>query len=666
MTPYQKTFWTIFAFIAATCVILFIGTESSDEEAEYQKWRPDDTLPKYATRCYSEGNFKIAWFVTQDCLEANAVEPVCESINMELDLYYSAMDTDSLARLEKLAQVGNPHVQYLHGVLLSNKYDNITEYTSGNYPLSVLSMYAASVGRDHGALMAMGYRHWKGYGVPKKCETAAMNYLEVAQSVAKIYANTIPRAVELIRLTVENDRHQLSVSEIELYLTLARENADLALAVGKRFLLGSDGFPQDFEKAREFFTLIAYNDSVDDGEDYLSLDASDPERIGKKRKSTLLSALALLGYMEILGLDEDGDVSTRMTIAERLFTLSQSDSLGMNGLGYIRFKQENFTEAFSWFTKSADAGSADGMFNLGSMYLTGTGVVSDFRQAFMWYTEALRRGHTPAGYALAVMHLNGLGTVRDCDTAVTLLKEVAERGDWVNTNLRASYALLRSGDKFAAAFPLLKLAEAGHLVSQENLAHLFETSEAVFIVAPSTDEKAVYAQRLLEMAADQGSIVAFNKLGDLAFYGQGIQSEVHETEDDVIVIHSPREEDHTVARDYYTQANEKANRIAQIEGMSSWVKDQLRLSAFNLGYMYHFGHGVSRDLTVAKKFYLESIPPESHGQILIRWFIDWLLLEEQPMFADETPSIFSDIRITLLSIAIGAVFILLFWKNRMV
>lgn len=55
---------------------------------------------------------------------------------------------------------------------------------------------------------------------------------------------------------------------------------------------------------------------------------------------------------------------------------------------------------------SVPSGSADGMFNLASVYLTGVGVEQSFQKAVLWYTQALDRGHTPAAYSLAIMHLN--------------------------------------------------------------------------------------------------------------------------------------------------------------------------------------------------------------------------------------------------------------------
>ena len=108
-----------------------------------------------------------------------------------------------------------------------------------------------------------------------------------------------------------------------------------------------------------------------------------------------------------LGVEKDLDTAHTYFVSASI----EGDALGQNGLGYIYFhgtpKQErNPKLAFQHFNESSYAGSADGMFNLASVYLTGVGVDQSFQKAVLWYTQALDRGHTPAAYSLAIMHLN--------------------------------------------------------------------------------------------------------------------------------------------------------------------------------------------------------------------------------------------------------------------
>ena len=522
--------------------------------------------------------------------------PICRFHVMELD--FVAFGGGSEFFRNSATIDGNLDSQYMLSVLLSNEFLNITEYTSKSFGEGVLYLYAASTGSHPGALMAMGYRHLHGYGVPKRCETAALNYLEVAKPVANIYANSIPRAVELIRLNVEHDKKILSISEISLFTEVAHTSPEIALAVGKRFLLGTDGFPQDYTQGIRFLSMAA--------------------NIGDDA-----AAWALLGYVHALGLGVD----TNTEIAEEFFEKGIQDGLGMNGLGFLRFKQEQFVESFALFNQSATvSGSADGMFNLASLYLTGTGTVQNFQKAFMWFTEALRRGHTPAGYALAVMHLNGIGTVRDCSIAVSLLKEVAERGEWLAALLRTAHSLMALGETELAAVQLLKLAEAGHQVSQDNLAHLIESEQVGNRLFGKTtlEFKHIYAQRFYELAAAQGSVAAQLRLGDYAFDGKGIDSELVELDEDVVVLHHYRTNDPHRAFELYQKTLTDANKVATLTGANTpqWLTRIVATAEFNLGYQHHFGIGVRPNLYHASKHYRKAVPDNIHGKSIWLWLID--------------------------------------------
>ena len=563
----------------------------------------------------AQGDLESAFRELQACNDSK-----CSLLNAELEYALSGFDWDSFGPIlrRRAGTEGDADSQFLLASMLSNRFSNVSEYTSETLPQSVLYLYAASTGGHAGALMTMGYRHMKGYGVPKRCETAALNYLEVAKPVANIYANSVPRAVELVRLGVEKDKKILSINEISLFTEVANSNHELALAVGKRFLLGTDGFPQDYVQAERYLEI-----------------ASGGAEVGS-------AAWALLGYISALGLGVPQD----MLAAERLFLQGESDSLGMNGLGFIRFQEDKFEEAFGYFNRSAAAGSADGMFNLASVYLTGTGVGQNFQKAYMWYTEALKRGHTPAGYALAVMHLNGIGTVRDCAIAVSLLKEVAERGDWLARTLRVAHALLsHSGatQKELGALLLLKLAEAGHQVSQENLAHLIDTGVVgdTMLGLSSQVQRMTTAQRFYEMAAEQGSVASELRLGDFAYYGYGLKPEfVADDAGTVGLAHSVREPDYSEAARRYRTVIDEASKVASLtSGGPGWLVRVAGTAEFNLGFMHQFGIGMRKNDFQAARHYRKCIPKDAHGAWLWMRLIDWFVHPSDPEPMHATPEV---------------------------
>jgi len=519
--------------------------------------------------------------------------------------------TEAITLFEEAATVGDADAQYNLGILYGATHLEDADIRKRE-ALAVLHLYAASTAGHPGALMAMGYRHIHGYGVPQACTTAALNYIDVAKQIAGVYSEGMPQAVELIRLNLhQKDRKVLSSSEMNLFIQIATSgDTNVAAAIGKRYLLGIEGFKQDYPKAKHYLELAASR--------------SHP------------GALALLGYMYCLGLGTAQNLD--MAYSYFVSAAAQNDPLGHNGLGFIYFKgtgmqARNLRMAFKHFNESAFGGSSDGMFNLASMYLTGTGTDQSFQKAVLYYTQALDRGHTPAAYSLAVMHLNGIGTVRDCDIAVNLLKKVCERGEWVSWKLVEAYEFSeKQPDK--AAFLFLKLAEAGHEVAQMNAAHLFDSGQSSLLFAGESADPGgeahdsdrirhhsrTLAQRFYELSAEQGSASSELRLGDYSYYGWGLsaafeepeatseeasgwQQNIEDDEGDFPnlytsseVVLRPQEADYEASLARYRKA-------ADMTVTGEWMQGFVARGSFNLGFMHQFGLGVPQDLQTAKQHY---------------------------------------------------------------
>lgn len=513
-----------------------------------------------------------------------------------------------------------------------------------NEALSVLYMYAASLAGHPGALMAMGYRHSQGYSVPQSCATASLNYIEVAKRVSEIYSAGMPQAVELVRLGVDGrDRKGITASEVGLFVEIAASgDPNIAAAVGKRYLLGIDGFRQSYLRAAHYLKI-----------------AADKQHA---------AALGLMGYMHCLGLG----VPKAMDLAFSYFQAAaeKGDALGHNGLGYIYFlgteavtKDEQ--KAFEHFNASAHGGSADGMFNLASVYLTGTGTTKSLQHAQVWYTQALDRGHTPAAYTLAVMYLNGVGAARNCNIAVDLLKRVCERGSWVAHKLQEAYELQGKGRHEAAAWIFLKLAEAGHEVAQVNLAHMLDLGTATLLL-PSSDatEEArglgrSYAQRHYEMSAEQGNALSELRLGDYAYYGWGltvddeeVSKNVAESEDiltssgDLELVRQKADVELSLAR---------YKRTAGMRVTGEWMQPFVARASFNLGWMHQFGIGVELDAPLARRYYgrCREVDPsgvEAPVNMMLVLLSVQTALARLPDFKATVSALFLDIRTHILTV----------------
>lgn len=554
----------------------------------------------------------------QSCIaEANetSARAACRSTLGEMYLMGAGVPrnlTEALSLFQQAAEVGDPDAQFSLGILYAATHspgDDLQRREA----LAVLHLYAASTAGHPGALMAMGYRHMHGYGVPQACTTAALNYIDVAKQIASVYSEGMPQAVELIRLNLhQKDRKVISASEMNLFVQIATSgDTTVAAAIGKRYLLGIEGFKQDYHKAKHYLRLAAVRNHA--------------------------GALALLGYMHCLGLGTPQNLDTAYSYFVSAAT--QNDPLGHNGLGFIYFRgtsaqARNLRLAFRHFNESAFGGSSDGMFNLASMYLTGTGTEQSFQKAVLYYTQALDRGHTPAAYSLAVMHLNGIGTVRDCDIAVNLLKKVCERGEWVSSKLVDAYDF---GEKQPdrAALLFLKLAEAGHEVAQMNAAHLFDSGQSSLLypgtlpIDQSPQEEVRHhsrtlAQRFYEMSAEQGSASSELRLGDYSFYGWGVSAAFKEQNDsdgaaaEGASIPSEGEDEETMQLPNLYTASEvelrpqaidyeasfaRYRKTAEMTVTGEWMQGFVARGSFNLGFMHQFGLGVPQDLQTAKQHY---------------------------------------------------------------
>ncbi|CAK0853320.1 unnamed protein product, partial [Prorocentrum cordatum] len=607
------------------------------------------------------------------CLES-ADEPVgahaaCKTALGQMHLLGAGVSkslSEALLLFQEAAAEGHAEAQFNLGLLHSAVHaggDDLYRQEA----LAVLHLYAASTAGHPGALMAMGYRHQHGYGVPQACTTAALNYIELAGEVAEIYSAGIPTAVELVRLNVHPSEQGRVIGSAELSLLVQMANGgdlNVAHALGERWLLGADGFSQDFEKARHYLTRAA--------------EGNHP------------GAKGLLGYMLCLGLG----MPANLTEAHRHFVAAaqRGDKWGFNGLGYLSFsgraREQNYSHAFRMFNESATRGSADGMFNLGSLYLTGTGTDQSFPRAVKLFTEALERGHTAAAYALAVMYLQGIGIERKCDAAVRLLKTVCERSRWVTDKLAEAKEIgEREVDRAALLF--LKLAEAGHEVAQTNVAHMLDAGQSSLLFqgeeAPegggSTEAARrhgrVLAQRYYELSAAQGSVSSELRLGDYAYYGWGVSAflagegdEADDGDDDGGLLPPDPSGEVRIAPQAvdYEASLARYRRTADMPVTRAWMQTFAARASFNLGFMHQFGLGVPQDLLTARMHYHRS-RDAGDGAAGAPVAVMLLLLDAHALLLRlPTPQrllgrLLQDLRVHALAVHLAAVAVLV-WREK--
>jgi len=88
----------------------------------------------------------------------------------------------------------------------------------------------------------------------------------------------------------------------------------------------------------------------------------------------------------------------------------QGHAYAMKALGHIHRVREEDEQAVQWFTKGAEAGLPDTMYDLAVSLDNGKGMAAaDYPAAADWYRRAAEAGHGGAAFNLSHMHTTGRG-----------------------------------------------------------------------------------------------------------------------------------------------------------------------------------------------------------------------------------------------------------------
>ena len=112
---------------------------------------------------------------------------------------------------------------------------------------------------------------------------------------------------------------------------------------------------------------------------------------------------------------ENGDIEAQFEFGRRMARIPD-------------FSAETFVEAAGWFAKAAEQGHADAQFELGSLYVNGTGVQKDINEAAKWIRKAAEQGHAEAQRDLGQMYEAGDGVPEDLAEAARWHLKAAEQG----------------------------------------------------------------------------------------------------------------------------------------------------------------------------------------------------------------------------------------------
>jgi len=145
-----------------------------------------------------------------------------------------------------------------------------------------------------------------------------------------------------------------------------------------------------------------------------------------------------------------------------------------NGVGVA----PNYSTAFNWYKKAAEAGRAEALFRLGICYETGFGAAVDPQAALAAFQKASDLKMGAASYKLAAIYLGGVLIPPDSKKAVAYLQTALANGHAVAANeLGVIYLQGRLDqplDTDKALEMFLKSAELGNAEAMKNIAVMYK------------------------------------------------------------------------------------------------------------------------------------------------------------------------------------------------
>ena len=502
--------------------------------------------------------------------------------------------TTAFEHFQQAADSGNSTAQHYLAFLYSLRLVHPPAEASAT-GLAVLHDYFAAVAGHIGAKLTMGYRHLHGYGVPKSCESAVHYYDEVARHVVNTLSHSAHNHVMTIdraHLSDEQARlaHMEESAEVLQYYQHSADggNVDAQLTMGQLHYYGHRGLPQSPALAARYFRLAAAagntNAMASLGQMHLSGMMQELDNAGGGGGGG-----GLFGGVSrrdgLVPYEREDSNSSALNLFTRAAELGNPAAQTSLGLLYLQgtLTSVNYTLAASYFLTAANQGHPEAQFQLGVMHLGGLAFTQDVLKAYMYFQAAAMSGHVRGLFNVAQMDMAGIGVARDCKGGADKLKMVAERGEWSSV-LGESHERFLAGEYESSWLGYAMAGYEGQEVGQANAAWLMDRQYVQ--LWRDEPERYAIAYQLLHQSAEQRNVDSWRLMGDYAYY-QLVQSN----------------NSLALAASHYLKATNEAGFEHSAQ------------AAFNLGWMYHSGLGVERDLHLAKRYYDHSADMDERGWV---------------------------------------------------
>lgn len=135
-------------------------------------------------------------------------------------------------------------------------------------------------------------------------------------------------------------------------------------------------------------------------------------------------------YAEGLGVEQDTAKAVEYyQKAEKMYNIDAAYELAQVLLKEAKdSSDEKFSAGLDYLKRSAYAGQADALLQLGEMYENGTFVDLDYKSAFGFYLMSALKGNARAQFKLSVLYLTGRGVPQDYENGLKWIARSAKQG----------------------------------------------------------------------------------------------------------------------------------------------------------------------------------------------------------------------------------------------
>lgn len=459
--------------------------------------------------------------------------------------------------------------------------------TEPNIPLALLYYTFAARGRDVEAHHVLAYKYLKGYGVVASCSHAVQHFKPVAEHVIEEIDERgydITQTAHLVQLAeYSKTKEDEAAHDVELldYIHFAAQNGDATSQgdLGRVYLFGLYHEEKDYELSRYYLNLA--------------------HEQGDAKATAFLGKLYEFGYGVDVDIERaadlyreasDGGSAHGHCFLGKLYRSGKSSTLG-----------RDYAMAIDHLKKSIALNNFDAAVELGLLYYNGLGVPRSYESAFSYFRSAALHDNAKGQLHTARMLQYGIGTAADCSQAVQFYNKLCTKGSW-RLDFEVAFSRYMEGDMTQALLLYEMLAERGMVEAQTNVAWFYDTDtqpeQFTQWHQPIADNSEAFPRHRLALkyykrSADQGNELSHLKLGDYHYYGLG-----------------GLEADPKQAAAFYRYV--------------STISPQAK---FNLGYMYHHGIGLDKDLALAKRFFDESLAANPEGFLPVKLALSHLALD---------------------------------------